>query len=1146
MTTNRELFVVDPTTNPLPNDGVAEVGRPRSDEEWRILEWELRNFVCTGEYERGLEIALSTYLANLDRDKQPAVWVSGFYGSGKSHFARVLEHLWVDQAMPSGVTARTLVQLPQPVNDALRELDAAGKREGGLWSAAGKLSRGAGGSIRLAFLGVLFAAAELPTEYATAKFLLRMLSEGTHEVFVQALGRRGKQLDELRHMYVSPAVGEAVLEAIPGFASDEEHARLLLREQYPNVSNVSEEEMLSTIGDVLALHSARRGALPCALIVLDELQQFLDDNPTEMQPVIDLVEACSGRFGSSLLFLATGQSALGASGVVGKLQDRFTVRVHLTDTDIETVVRSVVLRKRPDKEAELRDALESVSGEIDRHLPGTTITPSGADAAHLVTDYPLLPSRRRFWELVLKAIDDRGGLLRSQLRTTHAGAVHVAHEPLGHVIGADFLFDDQEAEMQMTRVLLRDVDQDIRRLDDGTAEGRLLSRLCATIFLISRLPTETGADAGIRATADTLADLVVTDLRAGSAELRRRAPELLERLVEQGKIQKVEDEYRLQTREGQEWEGEFRRRETSLLGDAGGIAGIRGELLRTAIERSTGSLTVHQGVSKEARRLTLHFGESAPSVDEKIPVWVRVGWDVAEAAVRTQAAAAGAEDAVIHLYVPKHSSEDLTRVIATYTAAGEVLDAKVANTDEAREAQLAMRHRRDSAEVRLQAFVDEIVDGAIVLKGGGTQVSGSSLKDALLQAGQDAAVRLFTRFADADHPGWGTVVKRAGEGNAAALEAVAFTGDAKTHPVCRALLDFVGAGKRGSEIRSRFAGAPYGWPRDAVDGALLTLLAGDVVEARTDGVPVNAKQLTLTKLGVSTFRAQTGRVPAVDERTAFRAICQLAGVGCKPGEEAARSSELIRVLTALAQSAGGPAPLPEPPSTAGLDEQQSNSENERVIEIAAMTELQSDVEHWRTRRDVAAARMASWQVVQRLSAHAERLPGGEEIAKQLLAIEEQRTLLAEPDPLAPVRQSMSTALRDALAAARNDVVTAREAARVELENAAGWSKLKEAQRKQILQDHDLLEPPTLVIGTDEELLHSLERMPVDAWAGKVREVPTALRDAMLAVARALEPEVRPVQLPRATLKTPSEVEKYVNDVKTKLESEIADGPIVVS
>src|SRR5439155_1934745 len=97
MTLNREVLQRDPTANPLPNDGVAKVGRPRTDEEWRVLEWELKNFVCTGEYERGLERMLSTYLANLDRDLQPAAWISGFYGSGKSHLVRVLEQLWLDE-----------------------------------------------------------------------------------------------------------------------------------------------------------------------------------------------------------------------------------------------------------------------------------------------------------------------------------------------------------------------------------------------------------------------------------------------------------------------------------------------------------------------------------------------------------------------------------------------------------------------------------------------------------------------------------------------------------------------------------------------------------------------------------------------------------------------------------------------------------------------------------------------------------------------------------------------------------------------------------------------------------------------------------------------------------------------------------------
>ena len=183
-------------------------------------------------------------------------------------------------------------------------------------------------------------------------------------------------------------------------------------------------------------------------------------------------------------------------------------------------------------------------------------------------------------------------------------------------------------------------------------------------------------------------------------------PELLEALVEQGKIQKVDDEYRLQTREGQEWEGDFRRRETAVRGDAARIAGIRSELLRKAIERAAGTLKVQQGKSNETRSLALHFGEAPPAMEDKIPVWVRDGWSVAEGAVRADAASAGAEDPVIHLYLPKRSADDLARAIATFTAADEVLSARTVVTDEAREARLAMQHRRDAAQSRLEGVVD--------------------------------------------------------------------------------------------------------------------------------------------------------------------------------------------------------------------------------------------------------------------------------------------------------------------------------------------------------------------------------------------------------------------------------------------------------
>src|SRR5439155_27208159 len=122
--------------------GFAQVGRPETDQQWSVLRWELHSFVCEGQYARGLERILDSFLINLNRAQQPAVWVSGFYGSGKSHLVRVLEQLWRDVELPGGDRARELVPLPDDVSDHLAELSTVGKRLGGLWSAAGTLGAG--------------------------------------------------------------------------------------------------------------------------------------------------------------------------------------------------------------------------------------------------------------------------------------------------------------------------------------------------------------------------------------------------------------------------------------------------------------------------------------------------------------------------------------------------------------------------------------------------------------------------------------------------------------------------------------------------------------------------------------------------------------------------------------------------------------------------------------------------------------------------------------------------------------------------------------------------------------------------------------------------------------------------------------------
>src|SRR5262245_59724492 len=137
---NRDVFQKDPATLSLLNNGVAEVTHAENEEQLRTLRFELETSVCEGEHERGLVRILEAFLKNLDQPEQPAAWVSGFFGSGKSHLINMLRYLWVDYLFPSdGATARGIAHLTETVKELLRELSTKGKQHGGLHAASGKL-----------------------------------------------------------------------------------------------------------------------------------------------------------------------------------------------------------------------------------------------------------------------------------------------------------------------------------------------------------------------------------------------------------------------------------------------------------------------------------------------------------------------------------------------------------------------------------------------------------------------------------------------------------------------------------------------------------------------------------------------------------------------------------------------------------------------------------------------------------------------------------------------------------------------------------------------------------------------------------------------------------------------------------------------
>ena len=1145
---NRDIYQRDPSQITLLNNGVATMTDALTDDERLTLRFELEHFVCEGEYQRGLVRILDSYVRNQGQPEQQAAWISGFFGSGKSHLAKMLRFLWTDYTFPEdGATARGLARLPNDVRDLLKEISTLGKRGHRLHAAAGTLGAGAGDSVRLALLGIVFKSAELPESYPQARFCLWLKKNNIYDQVCAAVEAEGREFRrELNDLYVSPLIAKALLASDSNFAANEKEAKSALRAQFPKPKDITTDEFTSALQEALAF----TGEMPCTVIILDEVQQYIGDDSSRSYIVQEVVEACSKRFGDRVLFLGTGQTALSGTPALQRLQGRFTVNVELSDNDVETVTRRVVLAKRPDRVNNVTSTLESNAGEIDRHLVGTTIGPRSEDKSILVEDYPLLPVRRRFWEHTLRAVDRAGttGQLRTQLRIVYDAIRCTAEEPVGTVVPADFLFEEISANLLQSGVLLREVNETIIAQDDGTPEGQLKSRLCALVFLIRKLPRDAGMNIGVRATTETLADLLVKDLAKDGSALRGQLPKLLDDLVATGTLMKLDDEFSLQTRASSEWEAEFRNRQTRLVNDPTRMSDKRAQLLGAAVQDAIGSVKLLHGECKEPRKLALHFGtEPPPSTAHEIPMWIRDGWGADERSVIADARAAGSDSPMIHVFIPKSRADALARVIASQSAAKDTREYKgVPSSPEGIEARQGMETRLTEAVNNLRALVAEVIDGTKVFQGGGTERLEASLLDKVRKAADASLDRLFYDFKDADDHRWPKVIERARKGAEHPLEALDYNGKTEDHPVCSAVLSFVGSGKKGKDVRAHFSDPPYGWSRDAVDAALISLFGTGHLRATANGTPLKPRQLDQAKVSSTDFRVESATIDT-RQRLKVRKLFQTVGVACKPNEEAVAAGEFLTRLSKLARGAGGEDPLPERPDTHHLLDLQSLAGNEQLVGILNLHgELIKNIGDWVKACDLAEKRLPAYTRLVSLARHADELESAKEAQLQIEAITTNRSLLDATDPVPNLTKVLADALRSTLVQAEKHYSEIYGEERQRLEAAESWQKINQADRDRILKELHIEKITKGATGTEQEVLESLERISFDAWRTCTAALPQIFADARVQADKLVEPKTHHVKLGSATLRSTEEVKAWAEKTEQDLLEHLKQGPIVVS
>jgi hypothetical protein len=449
------------------------------------------------------------------------------------------------------------------------------------------------------------------------------------------------------------------------------------------------------------------------------------------------------------------------------------------------------------------------------------------------------------------------------------------------------------------------------------------------------------------------------------------------------------------------------------------------------------------------------------------------------------------------------------------------------------------------AENAAREAIKDIFRSARVFQGGGNELTFTSLPEALLNAAQAAVSRRYPRFGEADSAQWETVIQRAKSGADASFTPVGHTGAVEDHPVSREVLRVMGTGATGNKIRKELSAAPFGWPNDAIDASLIAMHRSGFIRATRNGNALAAGQLDQSSVPTAEFKREQIVVTTM-QKIAVRGVCTHCKCNAKAGEEEVKAVEAIRALDSMAKSAGGPAPAPEAPSLAVLNELSTKSGAELLVSVAEHAEV---IKAFWDRCEKVAAQVAQrrpqWDRVKRLSAHSKALPGLADAMAQLDAVEQNRSLLADPDPVAPIGKQIAAALRAKLQAAYEAHASQVTEAAATLSADPSWARLSAEQQSTILAANGLLQPSKPVVGTDDELIAALDATSLEARGHLVTVAKAGVAKSLGEAAKLLTPKARQLPIKPATLSTEDEVEAWIAARKSELFEAIKQGPVIL-
>ena len=526
---------------------------------------EMREYVVTDKIEDELKRIFDTFTQVSETLRRGGgardvvgMWISGFFGSGKSHFAKVLGHLLQNDSLADGsgdschdAFVGHLSDTPRGTDVRLRlgEVKLGTEIRTIAFEIKSRQSLSNPNSVGEILLSEFYRHIGLAEHFVVARIEQRLQQRGMLDELANAYEaefgvpwRSAEGRDDL--LTVRRRLAAVLPQVDPAEYGDRPSAKNALDDMFGH-EKITAEGIADELVAWAEAQPATGGRVQHLVFVIDEMGAFVGDSTERIGELNSLAEMIGNKGKGRVWLIVTSQQDLEKvvdrtnfqPALVGRLNARFDLKPHLISDEIDKVVAERILKKRPAQEPALRALFQAHEGPIaqladvraSRHL-GTVSERTFVDC------YPFLPHQIRLAQDIFEAISGfrLSGGVRSMISVVMEALQEVADEALGVVVSFDQVFDAVEDDLLSQEYLGASGVRAIRDSDQRVSGTPIVpARVLKVLWLLQRIPW-------VPRVPEALAKLLVRRLDAEVAPLRERVEATLAALQAAGYVARDE------------------------------------------------------------------------------------------------------------------------------------------------------------------------------------------------------------------------------------------------------------------------------------------------------------------------------------------------------------------------------------------------------------------------------------------------------------------------------------------------------------------------------------------------------------------------------------------------------------------------------